>query len=296
MADYSTTALLNSIKVRANIPTDQGTFSDTDLLTLASEELQLGIVPFVLKARSQYFVREEEQALVAGKTKYRIPARALGGKIESIMAKTDAGEYLRIPQIQRNELPFVSRNSEDVAFYVEGSNIVFSAEPEGWTLVWSYYFRPGDLVATTAAAQITAINTGTGEVTVGSVPSTWTTATELDFIKGTPGFEHLTVDVKPTNIAGTVLTFAVLPSDLEVGDWLAVAEKSPIAQVPFELHPMLAQRTAIKVLEAQGDWEAMERAQRKLMEMEDKGISLISPRSDQNPKKVNNRWNLLKLR
>ena len=60
------------------------------------------------------------------------------------------------------------------------------------------------------------------------------------------------------------LTFTeTLPTDLAVGDYVALAGKSPIAQIPYEAHHLLAQLGAIKVNEALGDMQGMQMAQSK---------------------------------
>ncbi len=92
-------------------------------------------------------------------------------------------------------------------------------------------------------------------------------------------------------IAGADITFASLPTDLAVGDWIALAEYSPIPQVPFEFLPVLAQMTVIKALEANGDNEGVGRAKKDLEVLQANAIQLITPRNHGEPKRIQpTRW------
>lgn len=302
MPDYTTTALLNSIKTRAMVPTSQQTFGDPDILALATEELKLGVVPFMMKNRSEYFVTYSDTPIVSGTSTYSIPTRAIGGKIKGASLVDSAGNILPFPLIDKADLPFFNNSNGGgrFSFYFEGNDVVLVPTPTSTpnlSIRFSYYSRPGDLVQTTSAAQITSINSGANQVTVSSLPTSITTSTSVDFIKGRPGFELRGMDRTISLIASTTLTFSTsLPSSLAVNDWIALSEQSPIPQIPTELHPMLAQRTAIKILESLGDDQGLKLAQGKLQEMEQNALHLISPRSDANPKKLINRYSTLRSR
>ena len=94
----------------------------------------------------------------------------------------------------------------------------------------------------------------------------------------------------------TVDLFSITPQQLnfEAGDYLMTAEESIVAQLPTELQPILAQRTAIKMLEALGDVEGMKMAQNELERMEYNAMTLIDNRVEGAPQKITNRHSILK--
>jgi hypothetical protein len=80
-----------------------------------------------------------------------------------------------------------------------------------------------------------------------------------------------------------------IPKDLEVGDFMPLAGETPIPNVPTELHMVLAQRVAQRVLEALGDSEGLNNATAKVAEMEMKLTSMMDNRVEGAPRKIVNR-------
>ena len=94
----------------------------------------------------------------------------------------------------------------------------------------------------------------------------------------------------------TLDLFSITPKNLTfaVGDYITKAEETIIPQLPAELRPILAQRTAVKLLEALGDTEGMRNAQQELERMEFNVMSLIDNRVEGAPQKITNRHSILK--
>jgi hypothetical protein len=80
------------------------------------------------------------------------------------------------------------------------------------------------------------------------LPTTITTSTPVDFVQNDGPYDILEIDQTITNISGTTLTFAALPDDLAVGDWICLAGQSPVLIAPRELQPLLVQATLHKSL------------------------------------------------
>ena len=117
--------------------------------------------------------------------------------------------------------------------------------------------------------------------------------TKFDLIQQNPPFDSLGMDEDAT-IASLVLTFTnTLPTDLAVGDWIAEATCSPIAQIPLEFQNLLCQGTAMKCLEALGDKANMQAAAGKYAQMEVKAIAQVTPRANKSPKYLVNRYSLI---
>jgi hypothetical protein len=69
-----------------------------------------------------------------------------------------------------------------------------------------------------------------------------------------------------------------IPERLSVGDWICLAGETVIPQIPSDLHVMLAQAVACRVLEAIGDSQGLQNAAAKLQEMEQKLFNVIDSR------------------
>jgi hypothetical protein len=179
-------------------------------------------------------------------------------------------------------------------FYYRGNQVVLvpSSSSTATTLRMSYFIRPNELAAISATNgihAISAINTSTKAVTVAGNTAI-STSTPCDLVAATPGFESLDIDLTPTAASGTVITFgnaSALPTDLAVGDYVCLAGKSPVPQIPAEFHPILAQRVACAWMEA-FDAPGLEKAVAKLGKMEEAAGVLVSPRSPGNPRKLVN--------
>jgi hypothetical protein len=79
-----------------------------------------------------------------------------------------------------------------------------------------------------------------------------------------------------------------------VGQYLTVAEETVVPNIPTELHPILAQRVAVACLEAMGDEQNKQSAERKLAQMELNGMTLIDNRTEGSQQKIKNRHSSLK--
>lgn len=290
MATYTTTDLIASIKANASIPTSQNLFQAADFLRFANHEMQINLVPLVMSAREEYFVADYNHSVTANQSSYQIPTRAIGGKLRDVqfISGTDISSLPRLEP----ELISSTVNGRE-GFYLQANNVVLSPTPTvtDGTLRLKHFRRPGTLVATSACGQITDIDSGTNSVTISSTPSTFTTGVEVDFIRNKPGFDSLAIDQAISGVSGTTISFSSLPSDLAVGDWIALATESPIPQLPVELHPVLAQAVAVKCILAQG--KKAEAEQMRLKEMKEAALLLLTPRIDGEPRKITNQYGLL---
>jgi hypothetical protein len=289
---FTTDDLISSIKSRASVPTSQNLFATADFLRFSNEELQSSLVPMLMSVREEYLVTSVDVSIVPGTSSYRINKRAIGGKLRDVQLVS--GTSLR-SLAQLNPEDITSTESGQQGFYIKSNSIVLSPTPTNSSdiLRVSFFQRPNKLVAVSDAAQITSVDTVNNQVVVSAVPSTFNTGTLIDFIRNQPGFECLDIDKAISGISGTTITFGTLPSDLEVGDYVCIATESPIPQIPQELHPMLAQLAAIKCLEAMSDQAGLANAEKKLKEMKQSALEVISPRVDGEAKKIMSTSNLV---
>lgn len=285
---YTATAQIASAKRRGWIPDATGLTTE-DLLGLFNEEQRVYVTALLKSVREEYLVREADHdvPLVAGQSQYRLPSRCIGGALRSVALLDPQGCAVPITRVEpENDWRYPGTGSP-VAFKLRGGAVQVLPTPSGGgTLRLGYLQRLSTVVSLEECGEITAIDTGTGEVTfnaVDEVPTDFVVTAAYDFVRGGPGFETLAIDQTPTDVTANVATFATLPAELAVGDFLALAGETPIPQVPVECHYLLAQRVVVKILEATDSPRA--KAARETLEGSDgKGgmrgdvMALLSPR------------------
>lgn len=310
----TTSEMLKSIKRRALVPDNQNTFTDQDFIDLMNEEMMISLVPSVLQTKEEYFIYKEIIPLIADKSNYPIPERALANKLREIcfvdnISSPPRNEY-EMTQIAVDDRYTGLSNgtgSSDFTgfrrFYLLGSDIILhpSVGPSPYGgLAFYYYLRPNTLVKDSAVATITNINRTTGDITLSVIPSGYGIASpgsnqpiRYDVIKSKSPHNILKINLTINSLNTTTkvvnMTTSEIPLDLEIGDYFALAGQSCIPNIPTELHSVLAQRVAQRILEAMGDTEGLTNATNKIQEMEAKMSSMLDNRVEGSPRKIVNR-------
>lgn len=303
-AYYTSEQLIESVKRRINTPTNQNTFSDANILAFADEELSLAIIPAIMSLHEDYLLFSQDFPLQSNTTEYQIPYRAVGNKLYDLQFIDTNGNVFYMSRASLGDQP--SFNGGYVAnsaysYYVKSNKIgILPAITGGVTgsLRFIYFIRTNSLVPTAEVGIINNINLTTGEITVNNLPSTFNTNSPCDFYKHQSPHNILGIDVSPISVNPSSNTIVFnpddIPADLIVGDHVALAEQCAIPQIPSDLHVYLAQKTAERILEAQGDMEGLNAARQKSAEMEVRAGTIIDNRVDESPTKLVNRRGILK--
>jgi hypothetical protein len=297
------------------IPRDQSTFTDEDIIDIMNEELAIHILPMVLRFHEEHYVIDEDISLAADQIRYKIPYRSVGNKLRDVQFIDNAGtqyEMTRVSLEDRPEYQGNYTNNQFLTFYLENDDVVIMQNQiSNGSLRMSYYLRPNNLVDDKRAGTITNIAVGATQTvfTVNDFPQHFNVTTVFDFIQGRSPNKILGFDRTATgtdSVAKTVtfdndqlLTidlFSITPKALTfaVGDMILKEEETIVPQLPAELHPILAQRVAVKMLEALGDTEGMQNASKELEKMEYNAGSLIDNRVEGAAVKISNRHSILK--
>lgn len=289
MAAYTTTDLITSIRNRGNIPytsNDNNVNSDTNLLITATEQLLIKLYPLLQSTREEFYVARKSFTITADQSEYVIPSRASGLVVRDIQL-IDGNNISSLPIIDSERISTTTSGTVE-GYYLEHNKIILYPTPAttSGTLRVRYFLRPSRLAATSDCAQIASINTGSNQFTVTSIPTSWATGSVIDIIQQSAPYANLAIDQTTTSISSTTITLASLPSTLAVGDWVALAEYTPIPQVPMEFQAILAQLTVVKTLEAMGDREAAAYAFKDLQTDLTNMMTLVTPRNQGERKKV----------
>lgn len=307
MARYlSTDKLIESVKLRAMLPENQVTFKESDFLQFANEEMDNTVVPFVHSFREDYLVVNKEVDTESNETRYKIPHRAIASKLRDLQYKDNAGNIYPLTRIfiedksyfQFNNIPVNS--SSYSTFIVEADEVIFPENTvgnPGEKLVFIYYQRPNQLVTEDRVARVTAINTNTNTITLDSFPSAFVGVSTFDIVSSKSPFSWVATDITPTSLPTTsnlTMTFSELPRYISVGDVVSLPEETIIPQIPVEVHSLLAQRVAMRCLEALGDTQGLTNASAKAQEMEQRLGGVLNERVEGAILKVNNMTSTLR--
>lgn len=294
MAAYTTDDLVTSVKRRILMPSSQQTFLPADILAVANEELLTEIVGIILGNREEYLVSAipYDQATGVGFT-YRFPPRALFERLRDVLVLDSGGTMRALARIGPEEATyFNAAGGNPIGFYLKGNQLVMVPALSGsiGTLRMSYYLRPNTLVPVASCGKIGFINYASAAITFTGSPPNFNVNQSYDLISNTPGFDLISMDLQVISAGSTAITFFVssLPQTLQIGDWVCLSGTSPIPQIPLEMHPILYQRTAMKVLEAMGDADGFARAAGVYEAMKTEVLKHLSPRVTGKAKKIIN--------
>jgi hypothetical protein len=276
---YLVSTLISAIRDTGMLPPVDESTSVSRLTGFMNREQRVYLAHKLLKAREEYQVLAVDVAVTAGQTRVPIPTRAIGATMRLVELLDGQGHPVRLYKVRREQV--YGANIGGVGdFYLQGNFIVFISSLAAGTVRITYARRMNKLVPEEQAGEVLSFSAGAKTVTLnGSVaPDLFlASATIYDFVQGRPHFDTLASDMTATR-SGQVLTFTTaLPSDLAIGDFVALAGETPICQAPLEFHDLLVQRGVYKWLKAAGSPKAVG-AKEDLKDMEAELISIVCPR------------------
>lgn len=284
MAQYDTSYLIEQVKRRASIPTSQELFTNAKLIVMLNDELKTRIVPFLMSMRDDWYATYVEYTSDGTTKEYDIPNDAVGSKLKGISIWENDKMMYDVPRLDPAALYDASHG-----FYVEATKIIFYPEaPTNNKKIRLYYYkRNSDLVDTSEAGQINLV--AGNDVTLAlTPPATFITGADVQVVSKQSPFDVKLVTTI-ANVVGSVVTLTDTPTDVVAGDWLCLANETVFPQIPIELIPSLAQAVCVKCLEALGDSEGMQIAMQAYQQIEFSARATLSPKVDQNVRKIMNR-------
>ncbi len=313
--DYTTDntdlSMVDSVQKRILMPLSANTLTAASIIELLDEEMRSTVVPLVLAAKEEFYVQNYDQTLVAGTYNYVIPERAAFATWRDIVLVDSMGneinmtelppEYVKITYPVGNLPPMYTygfvMNNDQITLWPPNSTV-----PVNYTLRMKCKRRPNHLTSVDNCGRVTVVTPGSSQVTLDSNGDTaWTTSTAFDVIPNAPQFTSLGDDLTISAISqgtptATVLTFDDYPTGVAVGDWVCPATLSCVPQIPYDMFPLLAQRGVIKCLEALGDNQNLQVAERRYQDMAADFARTVSPRIEGARKALVNRtanfgWN-----
>lgn len=294
-------SLVASAYRRTLAPNAAGAIQKGAVIQMLDEEMRSTIVPLVMAAQEEFFVTNIDQAVLANVFNYTIPQRAGFATWRDVVFVDSNGMELNMTNLSPEYLKLTYPAGGNPPLYVFGFILQHDqirlwppngSTPTQYKLRMKIKREPNFLTSTTNVGQITNI---VGNVcTLANADTTWTTSTTFDVIPNSPIFtsrqDDATISALSVPAGGPYsVTFTTLPTGTIVGDWVCPSRMSPIPQLPYEMFPLLAQRGAIKILEALGDTQNLQVAERRYQDMAADFARTVSPRIEGTPKKIVNR-------
>lgn len=156
--------LIDTVKRNMSMPLNQVTFNEEDILSFANQEMFGVQVPTIMEVHEDYFTFSEDIPLKANKSRYDIPYRAIGLKLNDVYwVDTQDGitsQMGKITLIQNTERSLYGGSTDGSGntgfYYIEANQVVLTPNvgenPVNRSLRFVYYLRPNNLVVNERAA------------------------------------------------------------------------------------------------------------------------------------------------
>jgi hypothetical protein len=271
---YTTTDLVNNVKLVGHVPTGNATVTQANFIILADRELQTPIMKQILSTRGGYYLTYLDLTPLASGL-YPIPSDCVAGVLENVEIVNGTSIIQVNPIEEAEQMSTISPTSTSYGYFMRGNFVqILPSVSTGSVRLW-YTQRPSRLVPTSACAQVTNI---VGPlITVSAVPTNIVTGALVDAVGDQPPFNVFATQTI-LNITGTAITLDAAVTDLSVGDWICLNKQTCIPPVPVEFRALLEQRVVCQTYESQGYLDKLSQAQKKLKELEEATLGLITPR------------------
>lgn len=156
--------LIDTVKRNMSMPLNQVTFNEEDILSFANQEMFGVQVPTIMEVHEDYFTFSEDIPLKANKSRYDIPYRAIGLKLNDVYwvdtqdgVTSQMGKMTLIQNTERSLYGGSTDGSGNTGFYyIEANQVVLTPNvgenPVNRSLRFVYYLRPNNLVVNERAA------------------------------------------------------------------------------------------------------------------------------------------------
>jgi hypothetical protein len=151
--------LIEVVKRNITFPLAQVTYNEEDILSFANQEMFGVQVPTIMEVHEDYFTFSEDVPLKINKSRYDIPYRAIGLKLNDVYFVDQQGNMRELGLIQNTDRAFFDLTSDNMQmpyhYFIEANQICLAprigAGANG-SIRFVYYLRPNNLVVNERAA------------------------------------------------------------------------------------------------------------------------------------------------
>lgn len=293
----TTDDLVLSVQRSTSLPITQQTLTSDDIIAFMDEEQKLTISDLIHTVREEFWVKYDDQPIQANVFNYDIPQRGLAGGLRDVVFVDASGNEIEVALLAPEQLKTPAYFAYRPAFlsqgyFVKDAQLVLwpqNYNNTAYTLRQKFERRPNTLTAVANCALIMSVDTLNNQVTVNTVPASWTSSTVFDIISNVPQFTSVADDVTITNINNVVITFTALPSGVSSGQYLCPAGMTCVPQIPLEAYTLLVALGSKRVAQALQNSNlfniCVKDADAKLIQVRE----MLTPRIEGQPRKLVNR-------
>lgn len=301
--------LISSVRNRSFIPTDTSVFQDSDILDILNEEITQGLLSTIMTLNEEHMVEHIDIPITSAdnlREGIEIPERAVGNKLRDVAFVSDSGSVYELSRISLEEVSDYDQGYDyytfglDV-FYIEGNRVKFLTNKSSSGNVRMYfYMMPNSLVKEDECAKILSStvddDAGTTTITFSNFPDNFTNLPVMDFVSNKVPNKITGYDITPIGANKSQKTITFTTTDIptfSTGEYVCEQFTTPFLNMPTEMHPLLAQRASVFILEALGDSEGLKNAMTRLSMMETSIQNILEDRVEGAPQKINARHSTL---
>lgn len=277
----TTEDFIKHVKRMASIPTSQITYASQDFMDLLNGEMQTYILPWIDALKEEFFLWDDDQAFSEG-AKYRIHTRAVGCTLRDV--KVISGGI----EVGLDRVDLDAKEKRYSGYYVRGQHIhVIEPITNPDTVRLIYMIRPNRNVLSTRATTIASKTAST--ITLTTTPSNFGTPITFDIVRGKEPFDFPEKGIdRAGTLSGGVITVTDGngTTDFSVGDYVCLAQETPVVQLPEPAAWLLVQQVVLRCLEGLGDVEGVQLAALARGKMEKDVAKLLTNRVKGDPQKI----------
>ena len=295
MPDFTSTQLIIDVKREGSVPTNQELYDDTDFCASFTDCQKTRIIPSILRTKEEYFVVKRDYTfdeftdIGADQLQLTLPDRCIGGRIRMLQLIDQNG-------IVQSDIPKLNPETANqwlsgqfFGYVFQGNKLIIPASIQTQLgKIRLYYFRrPNDIVPIERAGKVTAVNTGTGSLTLDNVPANFALNSKVDIISGLEPFDSISDSTPLLAVGGSTVQVSLeTAAKISVGDYVCYEYETVIPQLPVELHPILIQYALSRILKSLGDTQGAANVIAELPELERNLYEMLETRDDGSEKKM----------
>ena len=301
--DLTTAGLISDMELAALLP--DGMYTNADLISFLNDGYFSDVLPFIMKHREDFFVTYEDFDPAAT---INIPTTAIAQKLKDVQLKS-GNIYRSIPRLSMGEVTSQYNNGSN-GFYIQDNTLVFHPNTPTQTVRIIYFKRPHYMedstidtdaanVSSSTVYKVTAISGDELTVTPDPVANLGTGITvSITHSKSYQPFNVVDDIDLVTGSSANIFTAAstTVAATFTVGDYLCNPNYTAFPKLPLEVREVLIQAAVVKAMISMKDKDGYSLAKDALKEAKIAAGSLISPRIDNEVKKIVNTSNLWRSR
>lgn len=255
----TTDAALTLAKTLSMWPSGTGPLTDTQLLSILTEECRRRVFPAVLRAQQDYYVLDKDFTITADQQLYALPAYAHNGRLNDVLLVTEDGTEVSLPQRRQGEADrgrgAYATSDTSYEWFFKGDAIGLYPTPSStrYTLRMRYYPNPASYVAVSGCSVVSSL---TSTVITATQPYPDSSETSFHLVSTAGQGAPFAVDLAGTIATVNLTTAETIPTGLAAGDYVCSAGQSCVISLPDQAYSVLVDLLVARMMQSQKDKQA----------------------------------------